>query len=80
MNSANIVCEYNDFIIFENDGKFYYKESDSEETKEIELVDRILLECDKLISDSKLLDPGFDFDVSGELFNEPFYCYWKFVN
>ena len=80
MNSTNIVCEYNDFIIFENDGKLYYKESDSEGVKEVELVDRVLLEYDKPVSDSKLLDPGFDFDVSGELFNEPFYCYWKFVN
>lgn len=75
----NIICEYDDFIIFEDDGKFYYKESDNEEVKEVVFIGRILLEPDRDISDGELMNPGFDFDISGELFNEPFYCYWNFA-
>lgn len=79
INNENIISEYDDFVIFKNNDKYYYKESNSKEVKEVVLVRCILLEVGKNISDDELLNPGFDFDVSGKLFNNQYYCYWKFL-
>ena len=78
-NSKNVICTYDDYVIFEESGKQFFKDLNDQTIKEVVLVKSIPVDLENDIAENDLIDPAFEFDVSGELDNERIYCYWKYT-
>ena len=78
-NKKNVICTYDDFVIFTEDGKQYFEDLNDGDTKELVLVKTIPVGLENDVSESNLIDPDFEFDASGELDEERIYCYWKYI-
>ena len=76
-NEKKVICTYDDYIIFEENGKTYYQGEEDNAAQEVVLVKSVFVGLDTRIAESELIDPGFNFDVSGELDEETTYCYWS---
>ena len=76
-----VICAYDDWEIFEKNGKTYFRDLDDRDTHEVTLVKTIPYELAKEMTEWDLIDPDFDFDfdVAGELDDDRSYCYWKNV-
>ena len=69
------ICSYDDWAIIEYNNKFYFVPDDSEEeVKEVELVHSVPITNET--TEEELIF-GFGADITGELDNEPVYCYWN---
>lgn len=73
-----LFMQYEDFLIFrlKNKDKYFYINLDELEMHEVKLVHTDYNIEDKSVS--KLLNVDFDYDITGEAFHEPHYCYFKY--
>ena len=78
-NNQCVICTYDDFVIFEENGKTYFRDLDDGTTEEVILVKTIPYDIVKEMAERDVIDPNFVFDVSGELDDDRSYCYWKYV-
>lgn len=72
-----LFIEYEDFLIFrlKNKDRYFYVNLEELEMREVELIHTDYDIEDKDLSE--LLNVDFDYDITGEAFHEPHYCYFK---
>lgn len=83
MFEAKVTATIGDWVIIEVNNQTFFIDTDYKEVKEIVEVARITLngnETESQLFDGELIPEGTKFDITGQLDNEPIYCYWRIVD
>lgn len=75
-----VICTYDEWEIFTQNGKTYYCDYDEQIAREIVLVKAIPYELVEKMTEPELFDLDVTYDVSGELDDDRSYCYWIYAN